>query len=113
MYFVSIDAGAQVAIILLACGPYVIIVNCLDRFCTLGRAPRTKETLPDFVSGFGLPDIHEILRVDGLSTDPRVLGLHNTCPYRNSVKGTNFVFRLATWLLVISLIVLQLSVNEW
>ena len=48
MHFVSIDAGAQVAIILLACGPYVVIVNCWDRFCTLGRALGTKETLPDF-----------------------------------------------------------------
>ena len=48
MHFVSIDAGAQVAIILLTCGPYVVIVNCWDRFCTLGRVPRTKETLPDF-----------------------------------------------------------------
>ena len=48
MYFVSIDVGAQVVIILLACGPCVVIVNCWDRFCTLGRAPRTKETLPDF-----------------------------------------------------------------
>ena len=36
------------AIILLACGPCVAIVNCWDRFYTLGRAPRTKETLPDF-----------------------------------------------------------------
>ena len=33
---------------LLAHGPYVIVVNCWDRFCTLGRAPRTKETLPGF-----------------------------------------------------------------
>ena len=48
MYFVSINARAQVAIILLACGPCVVIVNCWDRFCTLGRALRTKETLPDF-----------------------------------------------------------------
>ena len=48
MYFVSIDAGAQVDIILLACGPYVVIVDYCDRFCTLGRAPRIKETLLDF-----------------------------------------------------------------
>ena len=48
MYFVSIDAGAQVAIILLACGPCVVIVNLLGQVCTLGRAPRTKETLPNF-----------------------------------------------------------------
>ena len=27
--------------------------------CILGRAPRIKETLPDFESGVGLPDIHE------------------------------------------------------
>ena len=59
MYFVSIDAGAQVAIILLACGPCVVIINCWDRFCTLGRAPCTKETLPDFYECVGLPDIHE------------------------------------------------------
>ena len=44
----SIDAGAQVAIILLAFGPYVVIVNLLEQVCTLGRVPRTKETLPDF-----------------------------------------------------------------
>ena len=48
MHFVSIDAGAQVVIILLAGGPCVVIENFLDRFCTLGRAPRTKETLLDF-----------------------------------------------------------------
>ena len=36
------------AIILLGCGPCVVIVNCWDRLCTLGRALRTKETLPDF-----------------------------------------------------------------
>ena len=44
----SIDVGAQVAIIILACGPCVAIVNLLGQVCTLGRAPRTKETLPDF-----------------------------------------------------------------
>ena len=48
MFVVSINAGAQVIIILLACGPCVIIVNCWDRLCTLGGTPRTKETLPDF-----------------------------------------------------------------
>ena len=48
MYFLSIDAGAQVVIILLVCGPCVVIVNLLGQVCALGRAPRTKETLPDF-----------------------------------------------------------------
>ena len=44
----SIDAGAQVAIILFACGPSVVILNCLGQILYLGRAPCTKETLPDF-----------------------------------------------------------------
>ena len=44
----SIDAGTQVAIILLACRPCVVIVNCLGQVLYLGRAPRTKETLPNF-----------------------------------------------------------------
>ena len=35
-------------LILIVYGPGVVIVNCWDRFCILGRAPRTKETLPDF-----------------------------------------------------------------
>ena len=34
--------------ILLAYEPGVVVVNFWDRFCTLGRTPRTKETLPDF-----------------------------------------------------------------
>ena len=33
---------------LLSHGPGVVVVNCWDMFCTLGRAPRIKETLPDF-----------------------------------------------------------------
>ena len=33
---------------LLAHGPGVVVVNIWDRFCTLGRAPYTKETLLDF-----------------------------------------------------------------
>ena len=31
----------------------------------LGRAPRTKETLPDFREKCRSPDIHEYSRVDG------------------------------------------------
>ena len=48
MYFVGINVGAQVTIILLTCRPCVVIVNLLGQVCTLGRAPCTKETLPDF-----------------------------------------------------------------
>ena len=36
------------AIILLAFGPCMVIVNCLGQVLYLGRAPHTKETLPDF-----------------------------------------------------------------
>ena len=36
------------SIILLAYGPCVVIVNCLGQVLDLGRAPRTKEALPDF-----------------------------------------------------------------
>ena len=74
----SIDARAQVAIILLACRPCVVIVNCLGQVLYLGRAPRTKETLPDFREcrvGYSIST--SILRVDGLSTNTPVLGCHN------------------------------------
>ena len=33
---------------LLTCGPCVVIVNLLGQVCKLGRAPHTKETMPDF-----------------------------------------------------------------
>ena len=54
----SIVAGAQVAIILLAFGPYVVIVDFWDRLY-LGRAPRTKETLPNFRKWCRVTDLHE------------------------------------------------------
>ena len=44
--FVSIDAGAQVAIILLACRPCVVNVDYWNKLCTLGRAPRIKDVTP-------------------------------------------------------------------
>ena len=62
----SIDAGAQAAIILLACRPCVVIVNCLGQVLYLSRAPRTKETLPDFRECWvGYPTYTSIPRVDG------------------------------------------------
>ena len=58
-----------------------------DRFMQmmyLGRAPRTKETLPDFLKGRWVtrhPLVFRRLtgsqRTPGLSTDPRVLGRHS------------------------------------
>ena len=59
---------------LLAHGPGVVVVNCWDRFCTLGRAPRTKETLPDFREWcWGYLTSTSISQVDRLST--RHLGI--------------------------------------
>ena len=67
----SIDVGAQLAIILLACRPCVVIVNCLGQVLYLGRAPRRKEILPDFHEyRVGYPTSTSIPRVDGLSTGP-------------------------------------------
>ena len=78
MYFVSIDAGAQVAIILLACGPCVVIVNCWDMFCTLGRAPRTKETLLDFHEGCQVTRHPRVFReLTGCQRTPREWGVTN------------------------------------
>ena len=73
----SIDGRAQVVIILLACRPCVVIVNCLGQVLYLGRAPRTKETLLDFREcRVGYPTSTSIPRVDGLSTDTLVLRRH-------------------------------------
>ena len=66
------------AIILLACKPCVVIVNYLGQVLYLGRAPLTKESLPDFREcRVGYPTSTSIPRVDGLSTDTPVLGRHN------------------------------------
>ena len=65
-------------IILLACRPCVVIVNCLGQVLYLGRAPHTKETLPDFREcQVGYPTSTSIPRVNGLSTDTPVLGHHS------------------------------------
>ena len=47
IHFVSIVLGAQLAIILLAFGSCVVIFDYWDMLY-LGRAPSSKETLPDF-----------------------------------------------------------------
>ena len=66
------------AIILLACRTCVVIVNCLGQVLYLGRAPRTKKTLPYFREcRVGYPTSTSIPRVDGLLTDTSVLGLHS------------------------------------
>ena len=83
----SIDAGAQVAIILLAFGPCVAILNCLGQVLYLGRAPRTKETLPDF---------HEWCRV---TRYPRVFCGLTGCQRTPWIWGvTEIVKKAGLWL---------------
>ena len=57
-----------------------IILHCLGQDMQvfyLGRAPRTKETLPDFFKvASGNPTSTCIPRVDGYSTDTPGLGRH-------------------------------------
>ena len=55
----SIDAGAQVAIILLAYGICVVIVNLLGQVVPWVELPVQMRLCPIFMSGVGLPDIHE------------------------------------------------------
>ena len=81
IYFVSIDARAQVAIILLACGPCVVILNCLGQVCTLGKAPHTKKTLPDFREWCQVTRHSRVPRVDRLSTAPRFWGVTESILY--------------------------------
>ena len=65
------------AIILLACRPCVVIINCWDRFCTLGRTSRTKETLPDFHEWCRVTRHPRIFRrLTGCQRDTPVLGRH-------------------------------------
>ena len=56
------------------------ILDCLGhdmQVLYLGRAPRTKETLPDFLKWRRVTRPPTCIpRVDGKSTDPRVLGRH-------------------------------------
>ena len=55
----SIDAGAEVTIILLACRPCVVIVDYWDRFVPWVELHIQRRLCPIFVSSVGLPDIHE------------------------------------------------------
>ena len=55
----SIDAGAQVAIILLTCGPCVVIVNVGTGVVFWVEFPIQRRLCSIFMSGVGLPDIQE------------------------------------------------------
>ena len=53
------DAGAQVAIIILACGPCVVIVIVGTGFVPWVELPVQRRFCPIFMSSVRLPDIHE------------------------------------------------------
>ena len=57
--FVGINAGAKVAIILLACRPCVVIVGYWDMIVPWVELPVQRRLCPIFVSGVGLSDIYE------------------------------------------------------
>ena len=46
-------------LILFVCGLGVVVVKIIGTGCILGRAPRTRRLCPIFMSGVGLPDVHE------------------------------------------------------
>ena len=72
------------AIILLACGPYVVIVDYWDRFRTLSRAPRTKETLPDFREWCQVTRHLRVFRgLTGCQRTPRFWGVTTLTSYRS------------------------------
>ena len=55
----------------------VVVVDCWDRFCTLGRAPHTKETLPDFHEWCRVTRHPRLFRkLTGCQRDTPVLGRH-------------------------------------
>ena len=51
--------GPKWPIILLACGPDVVIVNCLGKVVPWVELPVQRRLCPIFMSGVELPDIHE------------------------------------------------------
>ena len=65
-------------LILIVYGPGVVVVNCWDRFCTLGRAPCTKETLPDFHEWCWVTRHPRIFRgLTSCQRDTPILGRHS------------------------------------
>ena len=59
MYFVSVDAGAQVAIILLACDPVWSLLMVVTGFVPWVELSVQMRLCPIFMSGVRLPDIDE------------------------------------------------------
>ena len=63
-------------IILIVYGPGVVVVNCWDMFCTLGKTPRTKKTLPDFRERYWVTRHSRVFcGLTGCQRDPRFWGI--------------------------------------
>ena len=92
------------AIILLTCGPYVVIVDYWDRFCTLGRAPRTKETFPDFREWCRVTRHPQLFsRLTGCQRTPRFWGvtiLMATSRATGSTSSISSIIGSGYWMLV-------------
>ena len=76
---------------LLSHGPDVVVVICWDKFCTLGRAPRTKETMPDFREWCRVTRHPQVFcRLTGCQRDPEKWGVTNSVSmgswYRSGIK---------------------------
>ena len=63
-------------VISLLLGPCVAILNCLGQVLYFGRAPRTKETLPDFREGCRVTRHPRVLcGLMGCQRTPRIWGV--------------------------------------
>ena len=71
------------------CGPGVVCVKCWDRLCILGRAPRTKETLPDFHEWCRVIRHSLIFRgLTGGQRDTPIFGAsHHVCTLSFKIRG--------------------------
>ena len=65
-------------LLLITFAPCAVIVDYWDMFCTLGRAPRTKETLPDFHKWCRVTRHPRVFRgLTGYQTTPPILRRHS------------------------------------
>ena len=79
-------------LILIVYGPGVVVVDCWDKFCTLGRAPRTKKTLPDFREWCQVTRHPRIFRgLTGCQQDTRFWGVTHAFAVEVCLKSNLYV----------------------
>ena len=75
-------------LILIVYGPCVAILNCLGQVLYLGRAPRTKETLPDFRERCRVTRHSPVFRgLTGCQRDTRVWGVTSLVNSLNTISS--------------------------